>query len=137
MRVALPNQGSLLYWASAANITLALLLLLARLLAEGRLTQPTLLPASVLCYEATLPAAVVGLVIVPRLRTGRWEPRALGCEEWTVAAGFVTDVVGTLPFARYFYGPVQPPPVRRNVAGALHWSTFEAMANLAAATRDH
>ena len=86
--VALPNHGSLLYWPSAANITLALVLLLAGLRTSHPIAQPALLAASVLCYEATLPAAVLGLLVVPRLHSGTWRWRPLlRALPWLVAAG--------------------------------------------------
>jgi hypothetical protein len=68
--VIVPDHGSLLYWPSAVNITLALVLLLAGLLvlADDRVLPAALvLAASVLCYEATAPAAVLGLAVVPWL----------------------------------------------------------------------
>lgn len=71
MWIVVPNHGSLLYWASATNVAVALLLLLLGLLAldAQRLALAVLLlAASVLCYEATAPIAVMGLIAVPRSR---------------------------------------------------------------------
>lgn len=74
--LALPNHGSLAYWPSAVNITLALVLLLGGLLAlaaaatRWAVLAPLLLAASVLCYEATGPVAVAGVLALFR-RGGR------------------------------------------------------------------
>ena len=71
----LANHGSLLHWAAAAPITVALALLLAGLLLldDDRPVRAALvLGAGVLCYEAVAPAALVGLVAVPALRRRPW-----------------------------------------------------------------
>lgn len=98
--VVLPNHGSLLYWPSAANIALALVLLLAGLRSGSRVAQPALLAASVLCYEATLPAAVLGLLIVPRVSSGRWQWRPLLRAAPFLVAATVWMVVNIHPAKR-------------------------------------
>lgn len=86
--LVLPNHGSLLYWASATNVTLALVALLGGLLALAQESERSghcvvaaiALAVSALSYEATAPAAVLGLVVVPRLarRSWAWRPLAVG-----------------------------------------------------------
>lgn len=73
--LVLANHGSLLHWTTATPITVALILLLVglRLLDDERdLAAALVLGASVLCYEATAPAALVGLVVIPAFRRRRW-----------------------------------------------------------------
>ncbi|HUP86258.1 MAG TPA: hypothetical protein VM143_11375 [Acidimicrobiales bacterium] len=73
--VVLANHGSLLHWATAAAITVALALLLfgVLLLDDGRVVAAAVvLGASVLCYEATGPAAAAVVVAVPLLRRRPW-----------------------------------------------------------------
>jgi hypothetical protein len=80
-----PNHGSLLLWTSAANITVALVLLLGGLLLlAGDRPAPAalLLACSVLSYEATAPAAVAGALVLPMLQD-RSPRRAVA---WTAAA---------------------------------------------------
>jgi hypothetical protein len=82
--LVVPNHGSLLLWTSAANITAALVLLLGGLVlvAGGRPALAAfLLALSVLCYEATAPAAAAGTLVVPMLQ-GRSPRRAVA---WTAA----------------------------------------------------
>lgn len=82
--LVIPNHGSLLMWTSAANITVALALLLAGLLlVAGERPAPAalLLAVSVLCYEATAPAALAGALAIPWLQ-GRSARRPLA---WTLA----------------------------------------------------
>ena len=81
--VLLPNHTSLEVWASAANIAVALLALLVGLLVlveserwPGWAAAGAVLGVGVLCYEAVLPAAVVGAVALPWLRRGRPRWRA-------------------------------------------------------------
>jgi hypothetical protein len=88
--VVLPNHSSLLVWASATNITLALVLLLAGLLAlaDGRLWRAgPLLAASVLCYEATAPVALAVLVAVPLVQRRPWRRSLAVGSPWVAAAG--------------------------------------------------
>ena len=76
----LPNHGSLLHWTTATAITAALVLLLGGLLLlddERHVAAALLLGASVLTYEATVPAALLGLVVVPTLRRRPWIRPAL------------------------------------------------------------
>lgn len=75
--LVLPNHSSLDAWASTLNIVVALLLLLLGcLVLTGEPTWRStggvalLLTASVLAYEATLPAAFLGVAVVP-LAVGR------------------------------------------------------------------
>lgn len=73
--VVVPNHGSLLYWTTGTAITVALVLLLVglRLVTDDRAAWGGLcLAASVLTYEATAPAAVVGIVAVPLLLRQSW-----------------------------------------------------------------
>lgn len=81
--LVLPNHTSLEVWASAANIALAILLLVGGcfLLSSPRLGRAqvlgaaVVLAASVLCYEATLPVAALAAIAVPWLvgRRLRWD----------------------------------------------------------------
>ena len=69
--LVIPNHGSLTHWATATALTVALVLLLGGLWAldeERHVAAAVLLAASVLCYEATAPAALVGMVALPMLR---------------------------------------------------------------------
>jgi len=78
--VIVPNHGSLTRWASASMIIVGLVLLLvACLLLTGDrpdwradLAAAVLMTASVLCYEATAPAAAAAALLLPRLAQGRW-----------------------------------------------------------------
>lgn len=82
--VVVPNHGSLTRWASASMILVGLVLLLAACLLAtmerpdwwGDLAAAVLMAASVLCYEATAPAAAVAALVLPRLAQGRWRWRA-------------------------------------------------------------
>lgn len=78
----LPNHGSLLQWTTATPITVALVLLLGGLVLlddERNALAAIALGAAVLCYEATAPAAALGLVAVPVLRRRPWaRPAAVG-----------------------------------------------------------
>ena len=85
--VLLPSHTSLEVWASASNIAVALLALLVGLLVlvdagsdRGWALGGAVLAVGVLCYEAVLPAAVVGAVALPWLRDGapRWRAAAFG-----------------------------------------------------------
>jgi hypothetical protein len=92
----LPNHGSLVNWASAVGISVALVLLLGgclllisptpRLATEA--AAAALITASTLCYEAVAPAAVVAAILLPRLaeRGWRWRQAAL-CGTGLAAAG--------------------------------------------------
>ena len=76
----LPNHGSLLHWTTATPITVSLILLLAGLWAlddERPVWAALALGASVLSYEATAPAALLGLLVVPVLRGRPWVRPAL------------------------------------------------------------
>lgn len=94
--VLLPNHASLLYWTTGSALTVALFLLLVGfgLLADDRpLVAAFVLGASVLTYEATGPAAVVGLAAVPALLGRPWRrPLLIGScvlgpvAVWVVAA---------------------------------------------------
>ena len=82
--VLLPNHGSLRVWASTMNIVVALLLLLLACLllaappSAGRTWSIALLLAcSVLTYEATLPAALLALLAIPRATRRRLRPPEL------------------------------------------------------------
>jgi hypothetical protein len=82
--VVVPNHGSLTRWASASMIIVGLVLLLVAGLLLTRadprwwtdLAAAVLMAASVLCYEATAPAAAVAALALPRLASGRWRWRA-------------------------------------------------------------
>jgi hypothetical protein len=91
----LPNHVSTEAWASAANIAVAALALMAGLVlidpAQPRTRRRAglaLLAASVLCYEATLPLAAVGVVALPWLPTRRVHVR--GTVEGALALGAPT-----------------------------------------------
>lgn len=80
--VLLPNHGSLDAWASTMNIVVALLLLLVACLLltrpptwPGTVGVAVTLSASVLAYEATLPAALMVVFVIP-MAMGR-RPRAI------------------------------------------------------------
>ena len=69
--VLVPNHGSLLHWTTATAITVSLVLLLGGLWLlddERDVVAALVLGASVLTYEATAPAALLGLVAIPWLR---------------------------------------------------------------------
>jgi len=92
--LVVPNHGSLVRWPSAVGILVALVLLVA---AGLLLTEPEprlraevgaalLLATSVLCYEATAPAAAVAALVLPWLATGRWRWRGTALA-WAALAG--------------------------------------------------
>ena len=93
--IVVPNHGSLLFWPSAMNITASLLLLLVGLdlVWRDRLGYAALaLAASVLAYEATAGAALLGVVAVPALAQRGWRRPALvgggavvAAVAWTIA----------------------------------------------------
>jgi hypothetical protein len=75
-----PNHGSLVLWTTATAITTSLVLLLAGLILlddERVVAAAVALALSVLTYEATAPAAVVGLLAVPALRGRSWRRPAI------------------------------------------------------------
>lgn len=92
--VVLPNHASLIDWPSAVGMLVALDLLLVGgvLLTAGRpsvgteLAAAAFLAASMLCYEATAPAAGVAALVLPWLvhRRPHWRGTALA---WTALAG--------------------------------------------------
>jgi hypothetical protein len=95
--VVIPNHTSLDNWASAINISVALLAVLIGIAAIGRSRANWVAAAcfvvSALCYEATMPLAAVACVAVPlfegrrpRLREDLALPAAAlaGCGAWIV-----------------------------------------------------
>lgn len=82
--LVVPNHGSLIRWSSANVILVSLALLLGAALLLTRASPDiladsaaaVLLAASVLCYEATAPAALVAALVLPRLVSGQWRWRA-------------------------------------------------------------
>jgi hypothetical protein len=97
--VILPNHSALEHWASTMGIQVSLVLLLAGVLLLIRATDDERLPlvavacfvASALCYEATLPASALALVVVPRARGRRIPLRTLALEvlPLVLAAGWM------------------------------------------------
>jgi hypothetical protein len=88
----LPNHTSLEMWASALNIAIAQLLLVAAMLvarnarsARERVQVATMLVAASLCYEAIIPAAAIGVVAVPYLVSQRFD-RRLVASSWAALA---------------------------------------------------
>jgi hypothetical protein len=85
--LVLPNHTSLEVWASAANISLSVLLLVGGCLVLSNdqlrgvhlVGAAALFSASVLSYEATLPCAAVAVLVLPRLASGRmrWDAVAV------------------------------------------------------------
>jgi hypothetical protein len=92
--VVLPNHTSLEVWASATNISLSVLLLVAgclvlstdRLGSKQIVGAAVLFAASVLCYEATLPCAAVAVLVLPRLASGRMRWDAVAVNAFALAA---------------------------------------------------
>src|SRR5207248_7622658 len=88
MWVVLPNHSALEHWASTMGIQVSLILLLAGALLQLRAADAGRAPiaavacfvASALCYEATLAASVLALVVLPRLRGRRTPIRTLALE---------------------------------------------------------
>jgi len=88
MWVVLPNHSALEHWASTMGIQVSLILLLAGALLLLRAADAGRAPvaavacfvASALCYEATLAASVLALVVLPRLRGRRTPIRTLALE---------------------------------------------------------
>lgn len=89
-----PNHASLVDWPSAVGIAVALVLLLGGCLSlvavrdrwTNRLAAALLLTASVLCYEATAPAAAVAAVVLPKLAGRGWRWRQAAAS-WAGLAG--------------------------------------------------
>ena len=108
--LVLPNHTTTETWASAANISVSFVAMLAGLLLliERRTVFGLLaLAFAVLCYEACIPVAVAALLVLPPLRRVRWAglaavalPALWIVTHWHPAkkvAPWTTDVVRALP----------------------------------------
>ena len=100
--IVVPNHGSLLFWTSAVNITIALLLLIGGLrwlTHERHLLGALALAASVLTYEATAGAALLGAVALPLLQGRPWRRPLVICGA-TIGAAVAWTIVFLHPAKR-------------------------------------
>ncbi len=92
--IVAPNHTSLEVWASALNIGVALLLSVGAglllstdpLPARRLLLAGVLAAAATLSYEAVVPALCAGFVVLPWLRSGRIDRRAVGAGAISIGA---------------------------------------------------
>lgn len=132
--LVVPNHTSLEVWPSALNILLALACTVAGLEALARVDPSPLqltggvvaLAVGTLCYEAVLPAIVVGLLVIARLRPPRvaraafvglglqvivglwmyvnWHPAKSGLRPWLPADRVISGHFGTSVFGADLLG---------------------------------
>lgn len=92
----LPNHTSLVMWASALNIAIAQLLLVAAMLgarnatsARQRIGVAATFAAAALCYEAIIPVAGIAVLAVPYLVHGRVDRRLVAATWAALAASSI------------------------------------------------
>jgi hypothetical protein len=135
--VVLPDHTSLEVWASASNISLAVLLLVVGLYLAvvhrrswvGLVAGAVALAAAVLCYEAVGPVALIGVVALPWLSERRLDLHRAALQASSVAAAGVWILLHwnrDKPVAQEFsaVGQVVPAQLGWGIAPSGVWSTL-------------